>query len=328
MKKTLSIALALVFILALMTACAPKPAPAPSAEPSAPTGQTPEVPDAPDAPADTGITVTDALGHEVKLTAPAERIVILTAAECEIVCALGEGDRIIGRGSYCDFPAEILDKTEVSSGLETNVEQIIGLQPDLVIMTSMNQSQEQIATLEASGIPCLVTNGFECDFDAVYGSIGLIGECIGKTAEAEALVADMKASFAAIAEKAAGDGTKTVYFEVSPLEWGLWTAGAGTFMDEMCSVLGLTNAFADVNDWAEISEEQVIGRDPDYIVTIAMDYGTGVSPVEEIMGRPGWQDLKAVRNGDVFNADSDQLSRPGPRLVEAAEMLYGFIYGE
>lgn len=325
MKKTLSLVLAMLLILALMTACAPKAPPepaAPSAEPTAPSAEPTQ------APADTGITVTDALGREVKLAAPAERMVILTAAECEIVCALGAGDRIAGRGSYCDWPAEILEKTEVSSGLETNVEQIIGLQPDLVIMTSMNQSQEQIATLEASGIPCLVTNGFECDFDAVYGSIRLIGECIGRSAEAEALVGSMQSAFADIAAKASGDGTKTVYFEVSPLEWGLWTAGAGTFMDEMCSVLGVKNAFADVNDWAEISEEQVIGRDPDYIVTIAMDYGTGESPVDEIMGRPGWQDLKAVRNGDVFNADSDQLSRPGPRLVEAAEMLYGFIYGE
>ena len=125
-----------------------------------------------------------------------------------------------------------------------------------------------------------------------------------------------------------GDGTKTVYFEVSPLQYGLWTAGKGTFMDELATICGLKNAFDDVDDWASISEEQVIARDPDYIVTITMYYGEGPMPVDEILGREGWQDMKAVKNGQVFNAsDSNALSRPGPRLKDAAVELYNFIYG-
>lgn len=315
MKKPLCIVLALALALAVFAGCAAKPA-----DPKTPAESAP--------PADAEIIITDALGREVKLNGAAQRVVAITAAECEIVCALGAGQTLIGRGAYCDYPAEIFDLPEVSSGYETNVEQIIGLQPDLVIMSSMNQKKEQIDTLTEAGIPCIVTNGFECDFDAVYNSISLIGKALGRDAEAAVLVDGMKESFAAISAKCAGKENKTVYFEVSPLEWGLWTAGTGTFMDEMCGVLGLTNAFADVNDWAEISEEQVLGRDPDYIVTIAMDYGTGESPVDEIVGRPGWQDLSAIKNGNVFNADSDQLSRPGPRLVDAAEMLYEFIYGD
>ena len=122
--------------------------------------------------------------------------------------------------------------------------------------------------------------------------------------------------------------SKTVYFEVSPLEYGLWTAGKGTFMDELAQMIGLKNAFEDVEGWAAISEEQVLERDPDYIVTISMYYGEGPTPVEEIMGREGWQELKAVKNEAVFNADSNEVSRPGPRLVDAAQALYDFVYGE
>ena len=112
------------------------------------------------------------------------------------------------------------------------------------------------------------------------------------------------------------------------MEWGLWTAGSGTFMDEIATMLGLTNIFSDVDGWGEISEEQVIQRNPDYIVTITMYYGEGPTPEEEIINRAGWQEISAVKNGAVLNADSNEISRPGPRLTDAAAQLYAFVYGE
>ena len=91
----------------------------------------------------------------------------------------------------------------------------------------------------------------------------------------------------------------------SPLEWGLWTSGKDTFLDELAQIVGLTNAFSDVTGWAEISQEQVLERDPDYIVTTAAYYGEGELPVDEIALREGWQDLRAVKNGAIYNADAD-----------------------
>ena len=99
-------------------------------------------------------------------------------------------------------------------------------------------------------------------------------------------------------------------------------------MDELAAMCGLTNAFADVEGWAPISEEQVLERNPDYIVTITMYYGEGPTPVEEIMGRAGWQSLTAVQAGSVYNADSNAISRPGPRLKDAAIELFDFVNGE
>ena len=113
---------------------------------------------------------------------------------------------------------------------------------------------------------------------------------------------------------------------MSPLEWGLWTAGKGTFMDELAALCGLTNAFSDVEGWAQISEEQVLQRNPDYIVTVTMYYGEGPTPQEEIMSRAGWQDVTAVAQNQVFQADNDRMTRPGPRLMDAAQALYDFVY--
>lgn len=273
----------------------------------------------------TAVTVTDMAGREITLDAPATKVVALTASDCEILAALGAEDTLVGRGEYCDYPESILEVPAVQSGADTNLEQIIALEPQVVIMAKMAQTEEQVAALEEAGIRVVVSDAQ--DIEGVYTAIRLIGALVGRNDEAEAMVADMQSAFADIAAKSENTG-KTVYFEVSPLQWGLWTAGKGTFMDELATMCGLTNAFADVEGWAEISEEQVLERDPDYIVTISMYYGEGPTPVEEIKSRAGWDALKAVQNDAIFNADSNEVSRPGPRLKDAAEALYTFVTGE
>lgn len=273
----------------------------------------------------TAVTVTDMAGREIALDAPATKVVALTASDCEILAALGAEDTLVGRGEYCDYPESILEVPAVQSGADTNLEQIIALEPQVVVMAKMAQTEEQVAALEAAGIRVVVSDAQ--DIEGVYTAIRLIGALVGRNDEAEAMVADMQSAFADIAAKSENTG-KTVYFEVSPLQWGLWTAGKGTFMDELATMCGLTNAFADVEGWAEISEEQVLERDPDYIVTISMYYGEGPTPVEEIKSRAGWDALKAVQNDAIFNADSNEVSRPGPRLKDAAEALYTFVTGE
>ena len=272
------------------------------------------------APAPEGITVVDMLGRTVELDGPAERIVAITAANVEVLYALGAGDTLVGRGAWCDYPAEALEVVSVESGYTTNIEEIIALEPDLVIMSTM--AQDEWDQLDAAGIPTLVIDAQ--DIEGVYTSIELIGAVVDKNEEAAQLIADMKAAFADLT--VAEPTGKTVYFEISALEWGLWTAGPGTFMDEIGQMLGLTNIFADVDAlWAQVSQEQVIERNPDYIVTTSMYGGDDASTVAEILGRDGWGDITAVKEGQVFSANSDQLTRPGPRLVDGAKALAEFI---
>lgn len=274
--------------------------------------------------------ITDITGHEVKVPEKIERVVVLSAGECEIVYALGAGDLVVGRGEYCNYPEEVANVEAVKSGSETNLEQIIGLNPDLVIMSYMDQTEEQVAALEKAGISVCLTK--ETNIEGVYKSIEVLGKLLGKDTEADKVIKEMQDTFAGLQDKVAkldeSEKGKSVYFEVSPLQYGLWTAGADTYMNEIAEMLGLKNAFADVNGWAEISEEQVVERNPDYIVTITMYFGEGPTPEEEILGRKGWNGLDAIKNKAVYNANSDEISRPGPRLADAAEMLYEFVYGE
>ena len=277
---------------------------------------------------DTGIVVTDMTDREVRLDSPATSIVALAAADVEILYAIGAGDTLVGRGEYCDFPQEALDVQSVQSGYETNIEQIIALAPQLVIMSKMDQSEDQVKQIEDAGITVFVT--YAQDIAGTYEDISLIGKLTGKEAEAGNVVQGMKNMFADLqskaAAKSAGAGQKSIYFEVSPLEYGLWAAGSGTFMNEVSEILGMKNIFDDVNSWAEVSEEQVIERNPDYILTVTMYTGDGPTPVESILSRPGWENITAIKDKAVLNLTANELSRPGPRLALGAQLLYQFVY--
>ncbi len=270
---------------------------------------------------ETGIHFTDMLGREIHLDAPVERIAVLTAADCEIVYALGAGELVVGRGEYCNYPAEVLEVPSVQSGYETNIEQVMALQPDVLLMSSMDQSQEQVGQIEQAGITVVMSNADT--LAGVYECIEMIGILLGKEAEAKELSDGMKSDLAELAEKGF-NGEKSVYFEVSPLEWGLWTAGKNTFMNEIAEILGLENCFAEVDGWGMISEEQVLLRNPDVIVSNTMYFGEGPTPTEEILGRTGWENVSAVKNEAVLNLQNDELTRPGPRLVDGAQALYDF----
>ena len=273
-----------------------------------------------------GVDVVDMTGREIHLDQPADRIVALTASDCEILCALGKGDLLVGRGEYCDWPAEIFEIPAVASGADTNVEEIIALEPQVLLMSTMAQTEEQVAALESAGIKVVVSDAQ--DIEGVYTAINLIGDLTGSQEEAAALCDSMKATFDELSAAAAELEGGSIYFEVSPLEWGLWTAGNHTFMNEAAEMLGLTNIFADVEGWAEVSEEQVIERNPDYIMTITMYWGEGDTPEEEIMKRAGWEEVNAVKNAQILNLPNNELSRPGPRLADGVQMLYDFVYGE
>ena len=265
------------------------------------------------------VTVTDMYGREIVLDEPVSRIIAMTPADCEILCAIGCEDLLVARGEYCDYPESILALPSLTTGGNLNVEEILALEPQVILMGDMNQSAEQVQQLEDNGVKVVVSQS--TDIEGVYTAIRMISALVGKVDAGEQVIADMQNTFAgvsALCEKS----EKTIYFEVMPLEWGLWTAGSQTFMHELAHVCGIENAFADLIDWQPISQEQVIERDPDYIVLVT---GMGETAVDEVLSRDGWEDMKAVQNKLVFNADSYAMTRPGPRLAQSAIDLYEFL---
>ena len=164
-------------------------------------------------------TINEKTASEAVLDASSMRIICLTAATCEILYAIGAGNNVIGRGEYCDHLDELLTKPELYSGDNTNIEQIIALSPDMVFMSTMAQTKDQVHALEKLGFRIVVIDAHT--IEEIYESIELIGVEVGRNEEAAELVLEMKTTFHDLSERAKGklDGEKTIYFEVSPLEW-------------------------------------------------------------------------------------------------------------
>lgn len=270
---------------------------------------------------ETAVTVTDMFDRSITIQGDVTRVIAMEPGDCEILYALGCEELLVGRGAYCDYPAAILEVPALQSGSLTNIEEVLALDPQVVIMSGMDHPKEQVDQLEQNGIKVICT--YAASIEETYENIRLIGAALRHDAEAEALVADMQATFADVAAKSE-KSDKTIYFEVMPLEWGLWSAGTGTFMHELAEICGMKNAFADLQGWQAISQEQVIARDPDYIVLVT---GMGDTAVDEVLNRVGWEGMKAIQNKAVYNADSYAMTRPAPRLAEAVLDLYDFLNG-
>ena len=163
--KLLALLLAVCMLACLMAGCA-KPETQDTKDPVTlpETNEDKPVVDAPaeeekDEEESTAVTVADMTGREITLEKPADRIVALTASDCEIIYALGAGDKLVGRGEYCDYPAEVMDVPSVQSGYDTNIEQILALEPQVLVMSTMAQSEEQIQQLENAGVKVVVSDG-------------------------------------------------------------------------------------------------------------------------------------------------------------------------
>lgn len=272
-------------------------------------------------------TIEDMAGREITFDKVPEKMVALLASDVEILYRLGVEEKIIAVGEFCNYPSEALEKEKITTGESLNIEQIVALQPDVVIIGKMAQTKDQNKKLEDAGIKVFVTDANS--IEETYQSIDLLGKISGKSEEATKLIDDMKSDIQTIRNKASEKASnKTIYFEVSPLVYGLWTTGKDTYMQELCDIVGAKNIFSDVTGWTEVSEEQVIDRNPDYILTVTMFYEDGMTPTEEILSRKNWSDITAIKNQGIISDETDMFTRPGPRVVDAAKTLYELLYRE
>ena len=272
------------------------------------------------------IEITDLSGRTITLDKPAEKIIALSASDCEVFYAIDAGDTLIGRGTYCDYPDQVMQLKDYGSGELMNLEEIVAAKPDVVVMAKSGFTLDQVQSIENAGIKTFVNE--PTSLEDTYTYINLLGKLTGKEDNAKKVVSDMKSGIDKVKEKVAKNpsSSKSIYYEVSPLQYGLWAAGSGTFMSEIADILKINNIFSDIQDWSEVSAEQVIKRNPDFIVSVTMYFGSGPRPEDEIMSRAGWENINAIKNKKVTNVDNSSITRPGPRLVDALNSIYQFVY--
>ncbi|MCI0556714.1 MAG: cobalamin-binding protein [Anaerolineae bacterium] len=300
LRKTLLFTLLLV----LLAACAPQATPTPAA-----------------------LTFTDGLGREVKLEGPAQRVISLAPSLTEVFFAVGAGSQVVGRDDFSDYPVEAQNVASIGSTFsDLNTEAILALEPDLVVAAEIN-TPEQVKSLEDLGIAVYYFAN-PVSFKDMFDQLELAGTMTGHKEEATALVESLTQRVEAVEAAVAGVTEKpTAFYEIDgtdPVK--PWTTGPGTFMDTMITMAGGVNIGGVLSDqFAQISVEEIVSQDPDFI--ILGDTAFGVT-VESIGARAGWSDLTAVKEGKIFPFDDNLASRPGPRLVDGLEDLLAILHPE
>jgi len=273
------------------------------------------------------VTITDDANREVTIEKAPETIVSIQTSNTEIAFALGLGDKIIGVSDYDNYPPEV-EKIEKVGAQDINAELVLSLLPDMALVTDYHYKThpDVLQKFEEAGIEVIVV-GSAASFEDVYSKIEMIGEAAGSKTKAEEIVTDMKERLQTIKDKAAESVTdkKKVWVEVSPAP-DIFTTGQKTFMHEMLESIQAENAAGDQEGWVKMTEEEIVKLNPDVIITT---YGYYVeNPTAGVLKREGWAEVPAIKKGDVFDVDSDTVTRPGPRLIEGVETLAKLIYPE
>lgn len=271
----------------------------------------------------TSYKVTDDRGVEVEFKEVPKTIVSLQPSNTEILFALGVGEKIVGATEYDTYPEAAQKIERVSDSQNFDSERILALKPDVVIAYTIG-SKDALKPLEDAGLKVFVIES-ATSFDDVYGDIEQIAAVMGVEDKGNELNEQIKAKITEVQTKVKEVKTpKNVYLEISPKP-DIYTAGAGTFQQEILNAANVKNVFADLDNWAPVSEEEVIAKNPEVILT-TVNYTE--DPIGEILTRDGWNTVKAIQDKAVQSLDTDISNRPGPRIGEAVELVAKAVYPE
>lgn len=256
------------------------------------------------------LEVTDDRGVTVSFAHSPRRIVSLLPSLTETVCALGQCQRLVGVDRYSNFPESVRALAQVGGGLDPNIEAIVALKPDVVLMATSSRAAER---LQALGLKVVALEPkSHADVKRVLEKMGQLLDV--PDAQRIWRVIDAAVSAAAQSLPAQAKG-KRVYFEVNRAPYA---AGETSFIGETLSRLGARNIIpASLGPFPKINPEFVVRADPDLIMVGDQNYA-GMD------GRPGWPNMRAIREGRVCvlsPAQSDVVVRPGPRMAEGAHIM-------
>jgi iron complex transport system substrate-binding protein len=306
MKKTIFGITLLLSMLVILSACSPAAAPqAPSA----------------------AITIKDGLGRSISLANPPKKIVSLAPSNTEILFAIGAGPQMAARDDFSDTPNEAKQLPSVGSWMgKYNMETLASLQPDLVLASSLN-TEQQVKAIEDLKITVFYLENPK-DIEGVYTNIKTVGTLTGHDKEAAQVVANLQARVKKVLDVLAKDNTQPkVYYELDGTDPSKpWTAGPGSFMDQIIKTAGALNAGANLpSQWAQISLEELLVQNPDIIILGDANFGT---TIDQVVARPGWDQLKAIKDNKIITFDDNLVSRPGPRIVDGFEQLAKILHPE
>ena len=242
-----------------------------------------------------------------------QRIVCLTEETTEWLYLLGQEARIVGISGYTVRPRRAREeKPKVSAFLTAKIDKILALKPDCVF--GFSDLQADIASLLIkSGVQVTVFN--QRSVDEIFSVLYQVAAMVGEAEQGMAQLSRMRTELDVIAQKAAGFKRRPrVYFE----EWDEPHMSTIRWVSELMGMAGGDDIFPELavqsmgRDRIIASGQTIIERAPDIIIGSLC--GKKFRP-EKVAARPGWQDVPAVRTGQIFEIKSADILQPGPAAL-------------
>ncbi|WP_111640954.1 cobalamin-binding protein [Marinimicrobium alkaliphilum] len=260
------------------------------------------------------IEVTDELGRSVTLSRPAQRIVALAPHIVENVYSAGAGDRLVGAVSYSNYPPEAEQLPRVGSYKAASVEQILALQPDLVMMWESGSSRDTLRQLERMGIAVYV--GEPNELEDVAEAIRHIGVLAGTETVAEQSAERYLERLAQLRATYSEAESVSVFYQVwnQPLQ----TLSGQHLISDVIRLCGGRNIYADAASIAPVvNMESLLDRNPAVIVASGM----GEERPQWLDEWRDWPGLTAVRHDNLFFVPPDLIQRHTARILDGAALF-------
>jgi len=271
------------------------------------------------------LTITDAQDREVTFQSAPTRVISVAPKNTELVYALGLGDRLVGVTTFCNYPPAAIELPKIGgvTSQTINQEQIVALRPDLILCSNL-MHEDLMSTWEELEIPVLVM-GAET-LAEMYEEMKMLAQLLSCPDVATTVISSLQDRVQSVTEavkKIPADQRPKLFYQV----WDepLMGAGPSSFIGEILDLTGGINILNDVKDpYPYVSHEIVVSKNPD-IIFAPTTHSQEVIP-EKIAQQPGWEAIEASRNQQIYLLDGDQVSRRGPRMIDALETMVGLMY--
>lgn len=267
----------------------------------------------------------DRAGNAITIPDEINKIASFAPSINQVLESFGMLDKVVAIDTQTPFYVQGLDSLPQFDMMEPDVEKIAELEPDIVFTTGMSyQDNDPYAALVDMGI-CVVVIPSSTSIQGIQDDITFMAACLGGDAvkKADEINKEFQGEIDKI--KAIGDKVtdkKKVMFEIAALPY-LYSFGKGTFLDEMITIIGAENVFGDQESWIGITEEDAVKANPDVILT-SVNYIEDA--VGEIMSRPGWENVTAVKDKAVYYIDNGSSSLPNQYIIKALQQMAEAVY--
>lgn len=260
------------------------------------------------------VTVHDDLGSPVALPHPAQRIVSLAPHVTEILFAAGAGERVVGAVNFSDWPPAARALPQIGGAGAIDLEGLLALHPDLVVAWQSGNGARLIERLRALGLTVYVSEPRE--LADIPRTLERLGALAGSTETARRRAEAFRAGLAALETRYRDRAPVRVFYQV----WHqpLMTVNGKHLISQVIRLCGGRNVFAELEPLAAtVSIEAVLAAQPEVIIAS----GVGEERPSSLDAWRRWDELPAVRQGQLYALPPDLIQRHSPRILDGAEMM-------